>query len=560
MTVYYVLMALILGLAYPLCIRRPSAKKNIIYVCIVFAYMFVLSSLRYSIGNDYYHYRQYFYDMKIYDMSFSETMNSFGIEPGYVLLMKLVEAAGGEYLHLNIMTALLTLVPVGYVICRYSKMPWISCWLYLTITFFYNSMNFTRQSIAAAIVFFSFGFIKKKKHLAVFLMIIAGSMFHMSVLLMIPVYLISLIKPTAKSMGIIGACAVLVFIFSNQIIDFLLDNIFQSYAKYADSIYLTVGLTPKFLIIPTILAVIIISAYFLGMKEKEPDSAMLVNFIFYNFLIWLFIIKHFIIERFTLPIYIFTLLSLPEALEFYRGYKPADNKTPKNRKYLIGLKRLYPVLTCAVVVSTFIYNDFCAGQRVHGVFPYRSLIKPQSSITSEDLAERPREIYVNAYMLEFLYYVTKRDYTVVLCVKGDVGSELELPYRMYLKKLGFDTDFTSLDGKSYIGVVSGGKKVFERTGEELLTENMTLYDQKYSLTAVSGGTDYGDTASLTVNGREFLPNGNGLNFAVFDNELKRIVTAQCYDTSTYNYKYIHSDGFNGIEYTNGFKEDFQGSY
>ena len=28
MAVYYILMALILGLAYPMCIRKPSKKKN----------------------------------------------------------------------------------------------------------------------------------------------------------------------------------------------------------------------------------------------------------------------------------------------------------------------------------------------------------------------------------------------------------------------------------------------------------------------------------------------------------------------------------------------------
>lgn len=564
---YYVLMALILGLAYPLCIRRPSAKKNILYVSIVFIYMFMMSAFRYGIGNDYFHYRSYFYGMTDGNMPVKDVMNGYGLELGYVLLMKLVALAGGEYIHLNIMTALLTLVPAAYVICRYSKMPWISSWLYLTITFFYNSMNFTRQTIAATIIFLGYRYFTEKKHLAVLLFIIAGSLFHSSVLIMIPIYLISLIKPSAKSLGIIGGGGVLTFIFSRQIISIVLTNFLPRYAKYADSIYVTVGLTPKFLIIPAILAAIIITAYFMGMKNKSERAAIQTNFIFYNFLIWLFIVKHFIIERFTLPIYIYTLISLPDALIFFKEYAEEKNaakknagkrsRREKNKKAAVRLRAVFPAVTCLVIVSTYIYNDFCAGQRVHGVFPYQSVFDPAGGVTDKDLVTRPREMYVNSSFLSFLNLAGRRDCTIVLCVKGSVNGKLELPYRMYLKHLGFETDLTALDGSSYIGVVNGGKAIFERTGNETLMETMSFYDGKYNITAVSGGSEYGDIASLTIFGKEFMPNENGLNFAVFDNELKRIVTAQSYDISGYDCFYGHSYAFNGIEYMPEFEEDFK---
>ena len=148
MAVYYILMALILGLAYPMCIRKPSKKKNIIYIAVVFGYMFVMSSLRYGLGNDYFNYRTYLHNVMDNGLSVIDTVRTTGIEPGYVLLLKLTGLLGGDYLILNTLTALLILVPTAYIIIKYSKMPWISAWLYLTVTFFYNSLNFTRLSAA----------------------------------------------------------------------------------------------------------------------------------------------------------------------------------------------------------------------------------------------------------------------------------------------------------------------------------------------------------------------------------------------------------------------------
>lgn len=570
MAPYYLLMALILGLAYPLCIAKPSKKKNIIYVCIVFGYMLIMSSLRYGLGNDYFHYRTYFYNMLDNNMKIKEVMDSYGLELGYVLLMKLAGFLGGEYLYLNIITALLTVVPAGYVVCRRSKIPWVSAWLYLTITFFYNSMNFTRQTIAASIILLGYKFFEEKKHFGVIAVIAAASVFHTSVLIMIPIYLFSLIKPSAKSLGIIGGCGLLTFIFSKQIIDLVLNSLLTRYSKYADSIYITIGLSPKFLIIPAILAGIVITAYFMGMKDKQNSASMAANFMFYNFLIWLFIVKHFIIERFTLPIYIFALIFVPDALIFFKEYAgekiaPGVRRNSKNTPAgssgrSAGLKKLYPAVTAAVIISTGIYNDFCIGEGVHGVFPYKSILHTYSSVTEEDILDHARMVYVNAELIDFLSYADMRSSTVVLCVKGGINGKLELPYKYYLRKLGFRTDFEALDGKSYIGVVNNGKAIFEKTGEETLTEIMSFYDGKFSIAAVSGGTEYGNIASLMIHDREFMPNEEGFNFAVFDNEMQRIITAQSYTISGHEYTYGHSNGFNGIEFMPGFEEDFKNGY
>ena len=518
MAVYYILMALILGLAYPMCIRKPSKKKNIIYIAVVFGYMFVMSSLRYGLGNDYFNYRTYLHNVMDNGLSVIDTVRTTGIEPGYVLLLKLTGLLGGDYLILNTLTALLILVPTAYIIIKYSKMPWISAWLYLTVTFFYNSLNFTRQSLSVAVIFLGWRFFRDRKHIPAVLIILAAAMFHVSALILLPVYFLSLIKPSAKSLGIIGGAGVLAFIFSRQILSFVTTYILPRYAKYMDTIYLRVGLSWVFLLIPALMMILTLAAYFTGWKDKAPEAQMLANFSFYNFFIWLFIVKHFIIERFTMPIYIFILLAIPEILDCWKSCRLAPDKKVSGIKDTIytlskGGKRIAPAAAALVIVSTLAYNQFCVGE---GDF------------------------------MQFLGLANKGNYTIVASVNGDTGDMLEFQYRHLLKKLGFETDFRTLDGKSYIGVVSGGKAVFEKTGDEQLTENLSLYGGKISVTITSGGAVTGQpVARIIADGKEYAPNGSGINFAVFDNKLQKIVAAQSYDTSVYTYTYKGTDAFYG---------------
>ncbi len=568
MTVYYILLALILLPAYPLCIKNPSTKKRLVYVCLSGIMMLLMCSFRYAIGSDYFHYRTIFYDSIDASQTFTE-LSAVGMEPGYIALMKLVELVGGDYTLLNFITAALTVIPACFVVYRYSKMPWVSLWLYVTVTFFYNTMNFTRQSIAAAAIFLAYPFIRDKKHIRVLICVLIGALFHKSVLIMIPVYLFSLIKPSAKSLTVIGSCGLAVVLLSDKLLDIGF-KLFPSYAKYADSIYITTGLSPVFLIIPLIMAAIVVTAWFMGMKDTAPENGNMVNFMFYSALIWMLITKHFILERFTLPIYIFMLLVIPESLCFFKdkfsqlrgdiGRERKHDKaqltnSDKTKRELY--KGAFPAITCAVIVLTFMYNEYCADENVHNVFPYKSVFNPSPSVTDEMLSKTPRMVYVNSDFTSFLHYASLRDCTVLLCASGDTDINADIPIKLGLKKLGFETDVTSLDGKSYIGVVSRGKPVFELTSDERIEEKLSLFNGKYQFAAVSGGVNGGNTASLVINRLEFFPEGSGLHFAVFDNKLERIVTSQAYAPTGRDYSYVHSNAFNGIAYNSRFGDDFK---
>jgi len=563
MAVYYILMALIIGLAYPLCIRKPSEKKNIIYVSIVFGYMFLMSVFRYGIGNDFLTYRGFFYNYCSSDLSFKERFLNSDFEPGYTAIMEIARLLGGDYFVLTFIVALLILLPAAFIIAKYSKMPWLSCWLYLTVTFFYNSLNFTRQSLAVSVILLSWRFVKEKKHWAVVLIALAASLFHMSALVFIPIYLLSLIKPSVKLYGMIGAAAVAVYIFSQNILEFVLNNFLSSYAHYLDSVFLKVGLSPVYLIVPAFFAVLGIVSYATGWKDKSNEAGLLCNLLFYNLLIWLFITKHFILERFTLSIYIFIILSVPEMMEHLkdirfdgRNVKGAHFKESKTesdnaavRFFSYALKKgkyLWTAVTVIVLIVTVTYNDFCINQGVHGVFPYESIFDAATEYTAEKLKTDYRKSFPSKTLQQYLSLINKGNYTTVICVNGDSGDKLDFSAKLLLKKIGVKTDLNRLDGKSYLGVFSGGKAIYEMTSENVIEEKLAICDNSVFITAVSGGlTADMQTGQIIIDGENYTPNMNGLNFAVFDNDLKKIAASQAYDTTTYNYTCTDTTAFYG---------------
>lgn len=559
MTAYYILMLLIFGLGYPMCIYKPDKKKTIIYVCIVFVYMFFMSTLRYGIGYDYYNYMRPFYDMTDNHLTIAQVHDTYSFEYGYILIMKLAELMGGDYIILLGLCSLLTLAPAAYIICRYSKMPSLSCWLYLAITFFYNCMNFTRQSIGAAIILLCWRFFKERKHLGVLGAVIIASMFHTSMLVMLPVYIFSLIKPSKRLYGIVGGCGILVYIFSEHILEFAVTKLAPSYEKYLDSRFLTVGLSPVFLIVPFIIAAIIIPAYFFGNKTRE--GAFAASLIFCNFFIWIFITKHYIIERFSLPVYIFTLITLPDALCFWKEYfakmkeKLSEKGEVKNLYFKKGqLKKIanngFAAMMCITVGSTFLYNVYCSKEGVHGVFPYTSVIYPDGGADTMALETNPRSVYVNSTLTKMLSLANRRSSTVVICSAGNTGGYIGLVDRIMLRSLGFDTDLDSLGDKRFMGISVNGRAKLEEVSNEDISTALSFFSGKYniSLSSTSEG------ASINVNGREFAPDGAGLMFAVFDNELQIITTSQGYDTASRGCPYIHSDAFTNIWAFEGFED------
>ena len=132
------------------------------------------------------------------------------------------------------------------------------------------------------------------------------------------------------------------------------------------------------------------------------------------------------------------------------------------------------------------------------------------------LAKYPRDCYVNVSFTSFLYTAGLRDCTVLCVNSGENSGNADIVQQMYFDKLGLSLDLNVKDMKNYIGGASSGKAAFELSGSDRLEKNITLYDGKYSVSLVSNCEK--KFASVRINGRDFITQGRGLFFVVFDNE------------------------------------------
>lgn len=315
MAVYLILMAIVLVLAYPLIEHKPSIGKKLCYVIVTFAAMYLISIFRYGLGNDYYSYIYIF--RNIQDASGLAIFN-LGYEPAFTVITKLISLFTSNVNVLYAIYALLILVPTAYAIFRYSENIWMSTMMFISLTFFYCSLSFIRQSIAFAVILCAYKYMKERNHFKVLLYIFIACLFHSTVIIMIPIYLIAaFVKPTKITVPIYGVITALVYFLSWPILR-LAVLILPQYKGYLDLNFITQGYKPVYLIVPAIIAALAIAAHFTGYGKAYPkQSSIFTNFAIFNFIIWFIATKHFVIERFSMYIYIIMIMFIPSIARYY---------------------------------------------------------------------------------------------------------------------------------------------------------------------------------------------------------------------------------------------------
>lgn len=315
MAVYLILMATVLILAYPLIEHKPSVGKKLCYVIVTFGAMYLISIFRYGLGNDYYSYIYIFRNIK--DASGLAIFN-LGYEPAFTVITKLVSMFTGNVNVLYAVYALLILVPTAYAVFRYSENIWMSTMMFISLTFFYCSLSFIRQSIAFAIILCAYRFMKERNHFMVLLFIFFACLFHSTVIIMIPLYLIAaFVKPTKITVPIYAILTALVYVLSWPVLR-LAVVLLPQYKGYLNLNFITQGYDPVYMIVPSIIVVLVLIAHFTGYGKAYPkESALFTNFAIFNFIIWFIATKHFVIERFSMYLYIMMIMFVPSIARYY---------------------------------------------------------------------------------------------------------------------------------------------------------------------------------------------------------------------------------------------------
>ncbi len=135
-------------------------------------------------------------------------------------------------------------------------------------------------------------------------------------------------------------------------------------------------------------------------------------------------------------------------------------------------------------------------------------------------------------LINYLDYLKKQTTgnIIVVCVKDTPGLALDTPVSERLQALGLKTNLEGKHSHSYIGVINGGKVIFEKLGQDDEPTECQLKIGVHDLYAVSRNYKNGNEAVIKINGKDYSVNERGLNIVVYNKATKTLVDSVAFDT------------------------------
>jgi transmembrane protein EpsG len=183
------------------------------------ASLIAVSGLRSNIGDTFFYMHAY-------------VLNDFGLDQiegqkdfGFYFLQMLLKTISEDPQILVFVTGLITNALIVAVLYNYSRLFELSLFVYITSGAFIISMNGMRQFLAAAIAFAATTYILKGDWKKYMLVIIFASIFHQSVLILLPVYFIVRQKAWTRTTGILILLSISIVAAFNQFSEVLFASI-----------------------------------------------------------------------------------------------------------------------------------------------------------------------------------------------------------------------------------------------------------------------------------------------------------------------------------------------
>lgn len=315
--------------------------------------MVLVSGLRWNTGIDFKNYYYVFYNIR-------DNLSTH-VEIGFELLCKLILLFTQNLTVLLFICALITAAFTMLSIRINSIDKLMSVFLYLSMGYFFYSMNTIRHFMAISIYLFAFYFMKNRKPIPYFLLILVAVTFHKIALVAIPLYFILSIKYKPYWYAAFVGAAVALMIFHRQILDFIYNFMFGFYKniEQENSGYslVNIGITLALSILCYI--------YRSRLLERSKSNIMLINaawlgLIFFSLFGWI-------------PVYtrigqymtILSLFLIPEII--------ACEQSEKIRRiYKIGVYVGFTLFLLAILIN--------ARNPLLALVPYESMIFGKSPV------------------------------------------------------------------------------------------------------------------------------------------------------------------------------------
>lgn len=205
------LIVCILGFMYEYFLSVRNNKSLMLCILIAAVLIFV-SGFRYKVGTDYATYMNSYSSYKNNSFSFLE-------QPGLTVIAKISGFIYDDYATWFFIMALITISLAVYGIRKYSISFSFSVLLYIFLGCWHGSFNIVKQSMAAAIVFCGIDFLKNRELFKWCILCLLATMFHVSALLLIPLYFLITPKFSKSRIILFVIMGVAVYLFGSILFD-----------------------------------------------------------------------------------------------------------------------------------------------------------------------------------------------------------------------------------------------------------------------------------------------------------------------------------------------------
>ncbi len=232
MLVYFIGTVLSVLLAYiSLKIKKYQRLNNAgkytmakLFAFLSFVPLTAIMAVRYNVGTDYGSYYSFFY-------SIPDRM-----EKGYALLNNISARITGDPQGIFVISAVIICGCYFYMIYKESASPVYSILLFVLCKDYFIAMNGMRQYIATAIMILALPYMKEKKIFKSLIFLVIAFLFHKSVIIFVPLYILYIIEITPLVSGI---AIIIVYILSYAIRGFVFPILlrFEFYNNYFTGAY-----------------------------------------------------------------------------------------------------------------------------------------------------------------------------------------------------------------------------------------------------------------------------------------------------------------------------------
>ncbi len=332
-------------------ITRQQLKSRT-SILAVFVLLTGVSAIRLNVGNDYSNYVEFMH--RAYSNAIVPT------EPGFNYLTILIYKLSGfeNYVAVFAVFAAATMFLFLTVLRRKSEDFWMSFMMFMFLGYYFQSISTVRYYLALSVAVFSAFYCIERDYPRFVLMVLAGALFHKSLLVVLVLYPFACIKWRRWMLGVLG----LICISTLFLKDFYLDIAIKLYPSYAGTEYLSGG-TSKVSILRCV-AVLVLALYVLR-EDITKDREL--RFYFYC-------------NLFALIFYTFgSFLPTVSRIAYYLTvtqilYVPLLLKRMKDERiYGMNLKKVLKVVT--VIFCLVYFANYMKGAAADGVriLPYETI-------------------------------------------------------------------------------------------------------------------------------------------------------------------------------------------